>query len=240
MEDQLAEIRSGSGDTHTLALAAKKEADKAETISTNIQEAVTQMKSIAGTAERSVNANIAASRMDERAWIEIAPMKPFDVVDGPLTSFSYNLIPKNVGKTAARKIVVRVVPLLLGTIQQTKNPLFIHRWQTEILVGRGGRKRVGIPGFLPNSQIRDQEVLGPGEAFPIPIVLGGSSPSTDQQNSQVVSEIIGRIDYLDEFGIPHWLGFCFYTASASGDLERCQAGNNQDHNSETTPEMRPE
>jgi hypothetical protein len=208
----LREIQNGSSDTQHLAASANKEAEKAETISANVDKSVTQIDRIARAAEMSLNANITASRLDERAWIEIAPMKPLDVVAGPYTSFSYNLIPKNVGKTAARKIVVRVVPLLLGTIQQTKSASFIHHWQEEILLGKGRGKRVGIPVFLPNSQRREQEVLGPGEAFPVPIVLGGSAPSTNQQNSPVVSEIIGRIDYLDEFGIQHWLGFCFYTA----------------------------
>jgi hypothetical protein len=126
--------------------------------------------------------------------------------------------------------------VLLGIIQQTRSASFNHHWQKEILSGKEIRKRIDVPVFLPNSQRGEQEVLGPGEAFPFPIVLGGSAPSTDQQNPQVVSEIIGRIDYLEEFGVQHWLGFCFYTASASGDLESCQAGNDQDHNPETTPE----
>src|ERR1017187_2636582 len=89
----LREIQNGSSDTQHLPASANKEAEKAETISANVDKSVTQIDRIARAAEMSLNANITASRLDERAWIEIAPMKPLDVVAGPYTSFSYNLIP---------------------------------------------------------------------------------------------------------------------------------------------------
>ena len=46
--------------------------------------------------------------MDERAWIEIEPIKPVVIAPLPLGKvFSYSIYPKNVGRTAARNIVVR-------------------------------------------------------------------------------------------------------------------------------------
>jgi hypothetical protein len=90
---QWLEMRSGGGDTHTLAESAKKQADKSETISDSIGKAVTALdasnkqakdaldqtikenrKALAATLaqnRRALDASIAASRADERAYVTI-------------------------------------------------------------------------------------------------------------------------------------------------------------------------
>jgi hypothetical protein len=90
---QWLEMRSGGGDTHTLAESAKKQADKSETISDSIGKAVTALdasnkqakdaldqtikenrKTLAATLaqnRRALDASIAAARADERAYVTI-------------------------------------------------------------------------------------------------------------------------------------------------------------------------
>jgi type II secretory pathway component PulM len=63
----LREIQNSSSDTQSLASAANKEADKVETISASVEKSVAQFDRIAGVAEKSLYASIAASRLDERA-----------------------------------------------------------------------------------------------------------------------------------------------------------------------------
>ncbi len=225
------EMHAGSNDTHILAGAAKREADKAEAISGDVQRAANQIQRVAEGAERSLKASIIASRLEERAWVEIAPMKATKIAGTPFKTFGYDLIPKNVGKTAARGIVVRVAPQLIVSIQDTESASSIHVWQDKYLTGRIKIKLRGRLEALPKTKRAEQKVLGPGEAFSIPIHLSGSEPSDD---SKMVSELIGRVDYMDEFDVRHWMRFCFFVVDPEGDLGICKAGNDEGHNPETS------
>jgi hypothetical protein len=230
MKDQLAEMRTGSGDTRILADAAKRQADKAEAISGNVQRSADQMERIAENTEKALKTSVVASRLEERAWVEIAPMKATKILGTPFNAFRYALVPKNVGKSAARGIVVHVAPQLTVSAQDTERASAIHVWQDMYLTGRIKIKIRGKLEALPNSQRAEQKVLGPGEAFSIPIQISGSEPSVD---SKMVSELIGRVDYRDEFNVRHWMRFCYYVADPEGGLEICKAGNDEDHNPET-------
>jgi hypothetical protein len=79
---QWIEIKAGGVDTHTLAEAAKKQADKAETISASLQQAVKDIETSNAQAKHSLeqtlrqgktalDASIAASRSDQRAYVTI-------------------------------------------------------------------------------------------------------------------------------------------------------------------------
>jgi cell division protein FtsL len=85
------EMHTASKDTRTLAEAAKKQADKAETISTSIQQAADEMKTSNAqakdatekTLQRSkaiLDATVATARLDQRAWLGllIAHIYPTD------------------------------------------------------------------------------------------------------------------------------------------------------------------
>lgn len=79
----LGEIRSGSKDTHDLAISAGKQADKAETISASIGQAVRAMVTGNKQAKDSMDkanaqnnaaldATIASSHLDQRAWVYVS------------------------------------------------------------------------------------------------------------------------------------------------------------------------
>ena len=108
MADQLAEMRTGSVDTRTLAQAAKRQADKAETISTSIQQAVTAMNTSNAQSKQVLDATIAASRLDQRAWVGVVDVvTEGGKVDGDAFSFkSIGIAIRNTGKTPALRMTV--------------------------------------------------------------------------------------------------------------------------------------
>jgi hypothetical protein len=168
-----------------------------------------------------------SARLDQRAWIEFEPIKPKPYKDS--TEFhTYELFPKNTGKTAARDIVVRAnnVGTNRQSIENTRHPGWIHNMQDRFLFGKF-KNNPPLNGGTPVPS-----VLGPGTVSPIPITYITQIPQSFPSGSAWVSEILGRVDYTDEFGVPHWIRFCFYPADADGDLASCAAGNDEDYNPE--------
>jgi hypothetical protein len=168
-----------------------------------------------------------AARLDQRAWIEFEPIKPKPYKDST-ELHTYELFPRNVGKTAARNIVVRADNATQNRegIENTKHPEWIHNMQDKYLFGKF-KNSPPLNGGTPVPS-----VLGPNTVSPIPITYIEQSPQVFPSGFSVVSEIVGRIDYVDEFGVPHWIRFCFYTSDAAGNLASCAAGNDEDRNPE--------
>jgi hypothetical protein len=73
--------------------------------------------------------------------------------------------------------------------------------------------------------------LAPSTPVQTPFSLGGTAPEYG-----FFDYLIGRIDYSDVFGVPHWMKFCFVITDASGKLGTCQDGNDEDRNPEVPPE----
>lgn len=78
------------------------------------------------------------------------------------------------------------------------------------------------------------KVLGPNTISAVPVILYGQEPQRFPKGDWV-SYLIGRIDYTDEFGVPHWLKFCYFVVNAKGDLWNCKEGNEEDRNPENPP-----
>jgi hypothetical protein len=207
------------------ACAAKSFAASADKINMGVGNAVIKLSQQADDAE-------AFFRTDERAWIEIEPIKPKPYKDSKELHI-YELFPKNVGKTAARDIVVRAdnVASNRESIENTRHPNWIHNMQDKYLFGKF-KNTHPLNGGTPIPSI-----LGPGTISPIPITYITQTPQVFPSGSELVSEILGRIDYTDEFGVPHWIRFCFYPSDAEGSLASCTAGNDEDHNPETPPPL---
>jgi hypothetical protein len=106
MKGQLAEMKSGAADTHILAQAAKKQAEKAETISSSIQQAVGEMDTTNLRSKQVLDATIAASQLDQRAWVGVVDVATDGgKVDGDAFSFrSIGIAIRNTGKTPALKM----------------------------------------------------------------------------------------------------------------------------------------
>lgn len=173
-----------------------------------------------------------ATRLDQRAWIEIEPIKP-KPYKSTTELYIYELFPKNLGKSAARDIVVRAdnVGSNRESIENTRHPDWIYNLQDKFLFGKF-KNNPPLNGGTPVPS-----VLGPGTISPIPITYITQTPQVSPGGSAMVSEILGRIDYTDEFGVPHWIRYCFYPADAEGNLASCTAGNDEDRNPEIPPPL---
>lgn len=163
-------------------------------------------------------------RLDERAWLQVAVEKSgSDYLAGAQSNpvgFRYALRVHNYGKTEAREIVYRVGPSPLTSIQSNKNQRFISQEQA-ILQGRLP-SATDIPVKQPGPR-----TLVPNSDVPVPITTNGQPPQVFAKD-QWVSYLIGRVDYKDVFGTPHWYTFCYYIANDRGDLRTCFVGNDSD------------
>lgn len=65
--------------------------------------------------------------------------------------------------------------------------------------------------------------LAPGERAPASIITSGDV---------FMTTFSGRVDYDDAFGVSHWKTFCYRVVDASGVLEQCATGNDEDNNPE--------
>jgi len=166
-------------------------------------------------------------RMSERAWIEISPIKSalFHPRDDKFpASFNYEISIKNTGKSVARDIKIRSVTPSTG-MASGADAEFI-KFNQDIMLGK-------IPTAADISVNKaGPRALAPNAALAIPFVPHGQEPDT--RNPQWVNYLIGRIDYADIFEIPHWVTFCFFVIRR-GELQYCQEGNDQDHNTKHTP-----
>ena len=188
-------------------------------------------KSAAETAQAALEQSITSYRIDERAWIEI------DRIDKLMVSarsgkfgaaFRYRLYPRNVGKTEARSIVVSAARSMQASIRLESNADGMKRAQSSTLLN-------GLPKLARGNPV--PRVLAPGTTAAVPFVMDGQEPQTFTKD-EWVSFLIGRIDYADDFGVPHWMKFCFYVGEASGTLWNCHEGNDEDNNPETPAKLR--
>jgi len=171
-------------------------------------------------------------RIDERAWIEIEPIKVTLFL--PRTEkigagFQYPIYIRNVGKTVARDIQLRATrqgpqsSVAMGDSAEALN------WEQEKLL----LDKVPTASNIPiNNPV--PKVLAPNTSSAVPVILNGQEPQYFPK-VQVVSYLIGRIDYTDAFGVSHWMKFCFFVVNARGDLWNCKEGNDEDRNPENPP-----
>jgi hypothetical protein len=211
------------------AEAAKTAAEQAKRSADAAEKGSEAAKSAAATADNSLQRSIESFRIDERAWIEI------DRIDRIMESarsdkfgaaFRYRLYPRNVGKTAAHDIMVRAARNVMSSIDLESNIYGMRSTQERILLNRSPKNG---PGPAQNPV---PKVLAPGVTAAVPFVMDGQEPQVFPK-SEWVSYLIGRIDYADDFGVKHWMKFCFYVAQTNGELWNCHEGNDEDNNPET-------
>jgi hypothetical protein len=164
-------------------------------------------------------------RIDERAWIEIEPVKPVllapSVAPNGGAAFTCDIYLKNFGKTVATEISVKAADTLTAE-GFDKNAELVNRNQDNIPVE-------AVTSRAP-------KVLGPGATAAAPFRLTCQAPTTYESGHQAIHYLIGRIDYRDQFRVKHWLRFCYFVVNDRGEIWSCQEGNDEDHNSETQPD----
>jgi hypothetical protein len=176
-------------------------------------------------------------KIDERAWIELEPIRPRMLTPADATfsaTFTCDLYPKNVGKTVARDIVVKAREL--GASEDFGNNVEgLRNTQDRMLLNGFRETGTDKPVIVPNNPI--PKTLAPNSVSPVPFRMTCQSPQNFPSGHQFVHWLVGRIDYCDQFQVKHWLKFCFYVVNARGEIWACQQGNDEDRSSEEpTPE----
>jgi hypothetical protein len=204
------EMKSGSSDTHTLAEAAKKQADKmtnvsdaADKIKEAAQNMVVQDQRIADNAQKAIEASnrqsaaalkasIDASKLDQRAWVGMAPLQLVDsVLNEKQLDFTFAYT--NTGKSPA----IDVIPCSKAAIIPTQS------W-------REAYDRAFKP--LPIDDCISP--VGPSPLMPSGIgVIRLTVPNTPGDSvliakKQALVYVYGSIKYNDVFGKPHEITFC--------------------------------
>jgi hypothetical protein len=178
-------------------------------------------------------------RIDERAWVELEPINVIHR-DGRKV---YEFFPKNVGKTVAHDVRMKLVhfPAYAYKIQNSEIDC-IHRVleQTassrpdtmgemrEMLDKTGGMPSCnwfvrGVYQGAPDTENqRIPSVIADNEKVITPSVVYIVEPLPDRQ----APVFVGRIDYVDSFGIPHWKKFCIY--EELDEFLSCKTGNEED------------
>lgn len=182
-------------------------------------------------ARKATDATLESFHTDERAWVEIEPIKPIllqprDNKFG--AAFKYEIYLKNAGKTAAHDIAVKAESSG-SSIELGAKRYEVGQMQDKYLLDKFTESGTGKPIHIPNNPV--PKVLAPGAIATVPFTLSGQEPQIFPK-TEMVSYLIGRIDYTDEFRVKHWLKFCFFVVNARGELWNCQEGNDEDRNPE--------
>lgn len=200
----LVEVIVGGSDTHDLAVQAKRQADKmkdmsdaADKIRQAAENMVTQDQRIAENAEKSfkasnkqsrdaLDATIASSHLDQRAWITTERAGILFKPNQPAVS---EFFLHNTGKTPARNF--KAISWL-EILNADESPTFIPP-EDQFLAKMGGQFMV------PNARYpvgaRSRTVVTP-EMVP------------EWVNGQIWLATIAEITYEDVFGRKHWLHIC--------------------------------
>lgn len=174
-------------------------------------------KSAAETATLALKHSTQQFRTDERAWLELGSIKLTKTIaptsPNEPTFLIYAFYVGNFGKTVARDIVLKRAEAMSansGVILQRD----IEKAQGQLLSA--------VPGQpIPKS-------LAPNTPVLVPFTIGGGIP-----RNGFLSYLIGRIDYTDAFGVPHWMRFCYVITDAITErLTTCEYGNDEDRNAE--------
>ncbi|MCU1302664.1 MAG: hypothetical protein JWQ87_2948 [Candidatus Sulfotelmatobacter sp.] len=200
---------------------------------------ICQMRSTEKAAQAAQDAlrnSVEQFRADERAWVEIEPIKPVLRLKGDSrfpTAFTCSIYPKNVGKTVATDIVVKAETL--GRSEQF-NASEMASAQDRYLLDKYTQKdqhgNVG-PATVPQSPV--PRVIAPNSTANAPFILICPAIKTYPTGGSEYEFVVGRIDYCDAFNVHHWKKFCFYVTNDQGDVWNCSEGNLEDVNSELEP-----
>ena len=144
----------------------------------------------------------------------------------------YQLTPKNVGKTAARNVSIRVLNPTTTDTDNAEISKALNKMERDLLLT--GKAPPFADGRPSPEIVRSHAPvsLAPNTNSNSPILEAAVVPF---QNGKMVQrgELIGRIDYLDVFGTQHWNEFCFIVIDQDGTLQACQDGNDEDQNPES-------
>jgi hypothetical protein len=203
------EMHSGATDTHTLAEAAKKQADKMETMSGAAEKIrlaaegmVEQDKRIADNAQKSLDASnrqskaaldasIASSREDQRAWLGVGD-ETYSISESSPIESTANV--SDTGKSPALDIFCRI-----SGVTETKAYVLSD---SDIV-------------YPLDSPILKEGTLFPNQHFPLKASSKTQMAAEQQklwfqnvQNGDWIQYFFCKVWYKDAFRRDHWTHFC--------------------------------
>lgn len=198
------EMHAGGKDTNALAEAAKKQAEKADTISESMKQAVQQLTATAtatqkqvGAAQDSVKAIQRQMRQDQRAWLTPTCETKATLRDGqPIGQLCYYT---NTGKTPAKRIKAQ---FMMKIVREDDVGMFdypkkvVTRSDVNALFPPQ-REPLGIYLYVPDRYPEQ--------------VLYTDPTKTLFLNGTIMFMVYGEITYNDIFGIRHWIHYCTTT-----------------------------
>lgn len=214
------EMHTGARDTHDLAIAAKAQAEKAETISDSIQRAVTAMETgnrqakegidrTLAQSKSALDASLTTSRLDQRAWVGWKYIHVDALEVGKTVVVDVALV--NSGKTLARTVKGYSVLALAPTMELSE---FLE------------------PPPEPS------QTIGPfWPELVYTVSASGTATSNGHQFSLVKTGldainsralflfVYGKYTYKDVFNWPHLTTFCARYSPASKKFEGCEKYN---------------
>ncbi len=230
-ENTVADAKAQATSEHTTQESIKK-ATWAAFVAVAIYALITlfmwgQMIKQSRIASETLRQSAESFRTDERAWVEIEPIKPTFIApadDKQSAAFTCDLYPKNAGRTVARNIVVKAWDF--GASEGLgDNADAVQNTQDKLLLREKDNPVVAMGNPIPKT-------LAPNSSSPVPFRLTCQAPQVFPSGHQFMHYMIGRIDYCDEFQVRHWLKFCFYVVNAKGEVWACHEGNDEDRNTE--------
>jgi hypothetical protein len=231
------EMNVGGTDTHTLAEAAKKQADKSETISTSVAQAVTELKTTADTTKKSVETLQRQIRLDQRPWIK------FDLGDGSDqfhwrtqvgAPMQFPIRFTNTGKTPAKHVLASIYLKIIPKDTMPRLPVYPKGQEIpkgsikEALVGFDIAAGRIFAGSHVNQTVGMAELVG-GHAREKVLSV---SDANDLVQKRSFLLMYGRIVYYDGFGTEHWSIFCnaAFIDGSSANLPKCANFADDDNN----------
>lgn len=200
MSGQLQEMESGSNDTHILALAAKKQADKAETISASLESAVQDMDAANSNAKKALNATIQQFRLEQRAWIVVK-----GIFGQPKLGQPWNIQVwfTNVGKTPA--------------------PTYRLFCMTKPAKDESALVFTKLP--LGTANLMSPEELWGCTLHPLSTPKVTQEALDELTSKRETLFVYGSVVYTDIFGGSHWLKFCRSMSPDGSEWSPCKTNN---------------
>lgn len=224
---QLNEMRTGSRDTHDLAVAAKAQSEAAKAIAESAKsqseatsqiassttEEVNQLKaSVTEEHAATVHADLSLQR-SERPWVNAESMEVRGLTppgrNHPTLTMQTKTILRNTGKSVATNgwTSLWIAPNLVKTLRNDWNEPCKTITQQKTAEARASKLNLGSTwphGF----------VLAPGQSVGFDLSFGSSD--INENNYQSGYWLLGCTTYDDQFGNHHHTNFCFQP-SGPGD-----------------------
>ena len=174
------EIWQGSKDTKTLAYAAKKQADKAETISNSLESAVKEL-------EQTIELQRQTAQMDERPYLSVVPTNLGE--DDDFFHASAKMFVS--GRTPAIRIGLHYVCI---PVDEPDDP--VHHAKTS---AEAAKQLETAGGFYPEASL-----IAPGEG-----VTPSLCNVLKREANGFSTMMVGQVKYSDVFTITHHTPFCY-------------------------------